>query len=49
MKMFMCIKNLTVVHHYQGGVLYYHVGDEVAEITLIRNGLNPKSQYFKEI
>ncbi len=49
MKMFMCIKKLTVVHRYQGGVLHYYVGDKVEETTLIRNGLNPDSEYFKEI
>lgn len=49
MKMLICVKDLTIVHRYQGGVYRYYVGNKVEEITLIRNGINPNSEYFKEI
>lgn len=49
MKQFTCIKDLTVVHRYEGGVYRYKNGQVVSESDLIHQGIKPNPEYFKPL
>lgn len=49
MKKFECIKDLVIVHRYAGGVLRYNIGQTTYEYELIKQGVKPNNEYFKEI
>lgn len=43
---FVCVKDLVVVHR-NGPVYQYKAGQIISESTLIRQGINPNSEYFE--
>lgn len=49
MRWFECIKNLSGVHRHAGGVYHYKIGQVVLETDLVRQGLRPSTEYFKQI